>query len=106
MRTGSVVGCAMAAFFSSVLPVLAQGRQGQQVQLPEGNGKELVQTTCSQCHALNLITNAGYSREEWPNVFGGMINLPKDKETIIADYLAKNFPDKPKPKAVIIPGNV
>src|SRR5690349_987228 len=84
--------------------VIAQerGQRGQQTQLPEGAGKDLVQTTCSQCHALNLVTNAGYSRQDWEQVFTSMVSLPKDKVTAIADYLGKNFPDKPKPKAVVI----
>ena len=36
-----------------------------------------------------------------------MVALPKDQSDTIADYLAKNFPEKPNiPKAVIVPGPV
>src|SRR6266536_2900003 len=85
----------------------AQGRgRGAPVALPEGPGKEIVQTACTKCHALNLIVNDGYSREEWPKVFNTMVDLPKDQADLLTDYLAKNFPEKPKPPAVVIPGSV
>jgi virginiamycin B lyase len=106
MRTASIVGWVVATVVSSVLPVLAQGRQGQQVQLPEGTGKELVQTTCTRCHALNLITNSwGETREGWETLFSSMVAVPKDRAGVMAEYLAKNFPVKPAPPAVLIPGN-
>src|SRR5438477_13182703 len=32
--------------------------------------------------------------------------LPNDQVDELAKYLAKNFPEKPKPKAVVLPGSV
>jgi virginiamycin B lyase len=84
----------------------AQGRRGAPVQLPDGPAKQLVETTCSRCHSLSLIANDGYTRQEWPRVFGTMVDLPADQTTIVADYLAQHFPEKPKPPAVVIPGSV
>src|SRR5262245_18330088 len=81
-----------------------QGQRGQAVQLPAGNGKDAVQSTCIQCHALNLVSNAGFSRADWEQVIGAMAKLFKEQSTPIVDYLAKNFPEKPKTPAVIIPG--
>jgi virginiamycin B lyase len=92
--------------YSAVLVAQEPGQRGQVAQLPEGSAKDMVQTTCSQCHALNLVTNAGYSRQDWEQVFTAMVKLTPDKVTAIADYLGKNFPEKPKPKAVVIPGPV
>ena len=107
MRKGSLLAVTVAAFLCSVLPARAQGQQGQQAQLPEGTGKELVQTTCSQCHGLNMITSHwGETREGWETLFSSMVALPDDRRTAIADYLAKNFPVKPAPAAVVIPGPV
>ena len=87
---------------------MTQAQRGPQApsQLPDGPGKELVQSACSQCHALNLVTNAGYKKEEWLTVFSAMVELPKDQAATVAEYLGKNFPEKPKPAAVVIPGNV
>ena len=109
MRKRTLSFLAAAALFAgSVLSTEVQGQRGQQVQLPDGPGKELVSTTCSQCHALNFITNSfGFSRAEWVQLYGSMINLPAEQSNTIADYLAKNFPEKPNvPKAVIVPGPV
>ena len=33
-----------------------------------------------------------------------MVDLPKDQSDAVADYLARNFPEKPKPPAVLLPG--
>src|SRR4051812_38167272 len=111
MATKSFVSLAAAALFGSVFflstaPARTQGR-GPQVQLPDGPGKEMVQTTCTGCHALNLIINSGgYTRQGWQDLFGTMLTLPNEQRTVIADYLAKNFPEQPRPAAVIIPGDV
>jgi virginiamycin B lyase len=93
-------------FFFSATPARTQGR-GQPIQIPDGPGKETVQTTCTGCHALNLIVNSGgYTRQGWQDLFGTMVTLPNDQRTVVADYLAKNFPEQPRPPAVVIPGDV
>jgi len=97
----------MAAFVVAVLSTQVQGqRGGQPVQLPDGNGKELVSTTCARCHGLNLIPNSwGYTREGWEHLFSSMVALPRDQVAVAAGYLATNFPEKPAPAAVVIPGS-
>jgi virginiamycin B lyase len=105
MRKGSFFAF-VAAFLCSVLSAQAQGRQGQQTQLPEGNGREIVQVMCSQCHSLNLVTNSGgYTREGWEHVFSSMVALRTEQAAVVAAYLAKNFPVKARPAAVLIPGS-
>ena len=81
-----------------------QGR-GTPATLPDGPGKDIAQMSCTKCHALNLIANSGYSRAEWQSVFNTMVDLPADQTSTLADYLAKNFPDKPRPPAVLVPGS-
>jgi len=110
----SVLPLAVAVLLCAIGPAPIQGQRGPQgqrgqqaqAQLPDGNGKEMVQNTCTQCHALSLVTNAGYSREEWQTVFSAMVDLSKDQSAVVAEYLGKNFPEKPKPPAVVIPGSV
>lgn len=82
----------------------AQGRRGTAVTLPEGAGRDVVQGVCSACHSLSTVVNDGYSREEWPRVFGTMVELPKAQAELVANYLAEHFPEKPKPPAVLIGG--
>jgi virginiamycin B lyase len=85
-----------------------QGRAA--VQLPDGEGKEIVQTACAACHSLGNITNAGHSVEEWKTTVAMMLNVganvPPDKIETVTNYLVKNFPEKPAPPAVSVPGNV
>ena len=106
MRQRALVASMGAAFLWCLLPATAQGQRGQQVQLPDGNGKELVQTTCARCHALNMITNSwGNTREGWQTLFSSMVELPKDQATLVSEYLATHFPVKPAPEAVVISGS-
>jgi virginiamycin B lyase len=105
MRTGSLFAF-VTAFLCSVLSAQAQGQQGQQNPLPDGNGREMVQAMCTRCHALNLITNSGgYTREGWEHVFSSMVAVPREQAAVLADYLAESFPVKPRPAAVLIPGS-
>ena len=109
MRTSTLSAWAAAACLGvALIPATLQGqRGGQPVQLPDGPGKELVQTTCAKCHGLNLITNSwGNTRQGWHDLFGSMVALPKEQADTIANYLAANFPVKPAPEAVVIPGPV
>ena len=108
MSTRSIgVIVAVAALVGSVVPVLTQGPGGgrgggQTMSLPDGPGKDLAQTQCTKCHALNLLANSGgYTRQGWEELFSTMVSLPNDQSAVLADYLAKNFPETPRPKAVM-----
>jgi mono/diheme cytochrome c family protein len=93
-------------------PILAQTPA-----LPDGNGKQIVETACAQCHKLTIVTNAGFSPENWTVVMRAMIHLgakvPPDQVATVTDYLAKNFPKKANsaplrdatPKAAATPAN-
>lgn len=94
-----VIAMSLASVASAQPP-----QRGQPVTLPEGHGKEYVQARCTSCHGLNQIANAGYTEREWHDVFSSMVKLPSDTATIIAAYLAKNYPSKPKLQAVLVPG--
>ena len=78
--------------------------------LPDGDGKKALQGACIQCHELERISGAGYTLEGWRNNLHMMVNagspLPKDQIEMVAQYLTKNFPEKPKPDAVVVPGPV
>jgi len=101
--------CLVTAVLLLSVPAWTQrgpGR-GAPVTLPDGPGKELVEATCSKCHGLNFVANSwGYSREAWETLYGSMVEVPRDQRAVLSDYLAKNYPEKPRPGAVVIPGNV
>src|ERR1051326_4507700 len=104
MAKTSLWSVIIASLFCFAFPARSES------ELPEGNGRHEVQAFCTQCHELDRVTRSGYNLTEWRNNLNMMINvgsgLPKDKISTVAQYLAKNFPEKPKPPAVVIPGEV
>jgi virginiamycin B lyase len=100
----------VAGVACAVLPLAGQGRGGRggaPVNLPEGPGKQVVETHCQTCHTLNNIVNSGgYSRDGWITLTKTMIALPDDQRATVAEYLASHFPEQPRPAAVIVPGPV
>jgi cytochrome c5 len=81
-----------AAMTAVVAPALAQN-------LPNGNGP--VQMICTGCHDLSPITDAvGFSRQDWEIVVKSMIDMgatiTPEQVSVITNYLAANFPPKPK----------
>jgi virginiamycin B lyase len=91
-------------WFFTVVPAIAQQPA---TQLPEGDGKALVQGTCTACHDLNQITrSSGYTREGWRELIATMMNLSGTQagETI-PKYLATHFPPNDQLKPKLVRGN-
>ena len=84
---------AAVAATAAVVPAFAQS-------LPDGKGKEQVQMICTGCHDLSPITEGGFSKEDWNTVVQSMIqmgaDIKPDQVVVLAEYLAMNFPPKPK----------
>ena len=101
------------AALAASLALSAQGRGGGQgrgrgaVPLPDGPGRAEVEGLCQGCHQLGNIANSGgYTREGWDQLLSTMIAIPADTRPLVLEYLAKNFPELPRPPAVVIPGTV
>src|SRR4051812_46529799 len=99
----AVIGTAAVAVSAALAPpVFAQN------QLPDGNGKQVVQTACTVCHELGRITNAGHTPEEWDNIVHEMVMmgaaLKNDQIPVVSKYLASYFPPKAKSNAATISG--
>src|SRR5689334_8450117 len=80
--------------------VNGQGRgRGAPLTLPDGPGKDTVQSQCTKCHALGLIANSGgFTKQGWDELIGTMVSLPAAQREETSEYLAKNFPEQPRPK--------
>jgi virginiamycin B lyase len=81
-----------------------------QAPLPEGAGKAVVEKSCTVCHDLSRIQRSGFSEAGWRNHIAMMKNVgaqvpDEQMETLVA-YLARNFPEKTKPKPAVISGSV
>jgi virginiamycin B lyase len=102
-----VTAASLGAVLVSTPVVHTQRGQGPAVALPDGAGKAAVEAECTKCHALGLIPRSGgYTRQDWEELIGTMVALPAAQKSQIADYLAANFPEQPRPKPVVIPGAV
>lgn len=84
---------------------MAQGRSPQ--ALPEGSGKQLVQTLCSTCHSTATISRAaGFdSADQWRELFSTMIALSDAQANTIAAYLAEHFPEDKTRRPTLIAGD-
>jgi len=64
-------------------------------ELPDGTGRELVARACSQCHSIEIVLQARFSRGQWEARIDEMIargaKLTDDDIDVIADYLAAHF---------------
>ena len=101
MSRNSLVSLMAAALLCSSLPAWSQN-------LPEGKGKEIAAAKCMSCHALEARVGNGYTAEGWASALRMMTNhgVPLSKEEIatLTPYLAKNYPEKNKAEAVVVPG--
>jgi len=81
--------------FCLVFFVGMAGPAWNQTPLPEGEGKEIVEVTCTACHVLNYITDSRNSKEGWHSIVMEMISygaVLDDKEiTVVVEYLAEHF---------------
>jgi virginiamycin B lyase len=100
----SLITFATAAVFFVIAPAAAQQKTEQ---LPEGDGKALVQGTCTACHEINQITrSSGYTREGWRELIQTMINLSGTPAGETATkYLATHFPPNSQLKPNLIRGD-
>ena len=73
------------------------------LNLPDGNGKQLVTGKCSACHDAARIANARYDRARWQTVIDDMQEYARGSEfareltspevNVLLDYLVSNFSD-------------
>jgi virginiamycin B lyase len=105
-QIASLIFASLAALLVFTVPAPAQrGGRGPQVDLPEGEGKQMVQTLCVGCHGLTNITQGwGYDKKGWDDLIQSMVKLPDDTRNTVTTYLAANYSSKTRPSTVIVPG--
>jgi competence protein ComEA len=65
--------------------------------LPEGEGKKILVTSCTSCHDLSEVTKfrGYYDRKQWRDIVVTMMEYgaPVDERQVdvLADYLVKNL---------------
>ena len=100
----TVLSFALFIFLSN--GVHAQAPRGS-VDLPEGDGKQLVETLCANCHGLYMLPrSAGFATEhQWRRFIATMIELPEEQAQTVSKYLAKHFPEKPGNRPTLVSGS-
>ena len=92
------------------VPARTQGQRSESITLPDGPGKDAVQSACSTCHGLQMLTFGYHDRQEWELTMDRMLaagaKVPPDQVAIVTDYLVKNFKGTPPPPAVVVRGRV
>jgi cytochrome c5 len=67
----------------------------QDPQLPEGDGKKILQTSCTGCHGLDGVVKLKLDKEGWEGLVASMVSNGAQIDTkdlpVLIDYLAKNF---------------
>lgn len=99
MRSLGLFGAVAALGLAAVAPVKAQG------PLPQGEGRELVATACTQCHTLGPILagregEAGWKRHVYHMVLRGAQLNPAEADTVI-QYLVAHFGPGAAPPATV-----
>ncbi len=65
------------------------------VALPDGPGKQLVETHCALCHDLERVAEAKRKKQDWAPIVADMVAwgapATSGEEKTITDYLAANF---------------
>jgi cytochrome c5 len=65
------------------------------IALPDGQGKNLIETRCGLCHDLERVATIKRDRKAWPGIVANMVArgataTPEEAKTI-SDYLSANF---------------
>jgi mono/diheme cytochrome c family protein len=67
----------------------------QDVQLPEGDGKKILQTACTACHGLDGVVKLHLDKDGWEGLISSMVSngaqVDQKDFPVLTDYLVKNF---------------
>ena len=87
-----------ALLFGIALALIATNAPAQ--SLPDGPGRELFQTICSECHEPTKVIGQHKTRAEWQSKVIEMLqenpDVTQQEREIIVNYLAASFPQLPK----------
>ena len=90
----AVAGAAVASTAAQSQPV---PRNDTKVDLPDGDGKKILETACTTCHGLDEVAKfKGYNtKDEWRDVVVTMVKygaeLKEPEVEVLVDYLGKHF---------------
>jgi len=70
--------------------------------LPDGPGKKTLESACTACHTLDIVTNKKWGREKWQDVVQKMdVRLSQEETSDVVGYLARHFGSKDRGKQLV-----
>src|SRR5262247_2375284 len=67
----------------------------QEPQLPEGDGKKVLQAACTSCHGLDGVVRLHLDKSGWEGLVSSMVSNGAQVDSkdmpVLIDYLVKNF---------------
>src|SRR5215813_10895611 len=67
----------------------------QDVQLPDGDGKKILQNACTSCHGLDGVVRLHLDKDGWEGLVSSMVSNGAQVDSkdmpVLIDYLVKNF---------------
>ncbi len=85
----------MTWFFGTMLLASVAFAFGQDVVLPDGDGKKIVEDKCTVCHDLTYITKQHLNKDEWTDMVKVMVasgaTVTDAEMPVVIDYLVKNW---------------
>ena len=84
-----------AWLFMTIMLAFAAFAFGQEVALPEGEGKAIVEAKCITCHDASLITMNHLDNDAWKAMIDVMVasgaEVTDAEMPVLLEYLVKNF---------------
>jgi cytochrome c5 len=85
----------MTWFFATMMAASVAYAFGQDVVLPDGEGKKIVQDKCTACHDASYIAKQHLNKDEWTDMVKIMVAsgaMVTDAEMpVLVDYLVENW---------------
>jgi len=70
--------------------------------LAAGPGKKTLESACTTCHTLDVVTSKKWSREKWQAVVQKMdVRLGKEETLDVVGYLARHFGSKDRAQQLV-----
>ena len=68
---------------------------GQEVVLPEGDAKKILEEKCTACHDLTYVTKQHLNKDEWTDMIKIMVasgaSVTDEEIPVLVEYLVTNF---------------
>jgi competence ComEA-like helix-hairpin-helix protein len=88
-----------AVLVSTSLGIAALTLMADDIVLPAGKAKTLIENTCTECHGLDQVVNSAMSSDAWRSTVQSMVKkgatLSPEEINTVVDYLSVYFaPEK------------